>query len=116
MGAVEVTHFDISPDGSRLVVAGSFTTVNGLDRAQIAILSLQGGSVSVADWETDRFKTACKLKAGGIIRDVAFSPDSSYFVVGATGGASACAIRSAGGTHGGGIAPARDLGRPDRRR
>ena len=86
VGAVEVTHFDISPDGSRLVVVGSFTTVDGLDRAQIAMLGLQGGSVSVADWETDRFKTACKLKAGGIIRDVAFSPDSSYFVVGATGG------------------------------
>ena len=86
VGALEVTHFDIAPDGSRLVAAGSFTTVNGLDRAQIAILNLQGGSVSVANWETDRFKTACKLKVGGIIRDVAFSPDSSYFVVGATGG------------------------------
>ena len=86
VGTLEVTHFDIAPDSSRLVAVGSFTSVNGLDRAQIAMLNLQGGSVSVADWETDRFKTACKLKVGGIIRDVAFSPDGSYFVVGATGG------------------------------
>ena len=73
--------------------------------------------MSVADWETDRFKTACKLKAGGIIRDVAFSPDSSYFVVGATGGGiGLCDSISQVGRAGGGLASDRDLGRPDRRR
>ena len=86
-GALEVTHFAVSPDGRRLVAAGSFRNANGLDRDQIAMLDLTGPQVSVANWETDAFKPVCKEKAGGYIRDLAFAPDSSYFVVATTGGA-----------------------------
>ena len=85
-GPVDVTHFDVAPNGGRLVAAGGFTTVNGQDRAQLVQLDLTTTPISVANWETDGFKTTCKLKDGGNIRDVVFSPDSRYFVVGTEGG------------------------------
>ncbi len=85
-GPVEVTHFDVSPNGARVVAAGTFTTVDGLPRAQIAQLDLITHPVSVAAWSTNRFAADCKESDDGDIRDLAFSPDSKYFVVGTTGG------------------------------
>ena len=84
-GTLRVAHFDISPDGTRLVATGTFLTANGLDRAQIAMLNLTTTPVSVANWETDRFKPACSPHFDTYIRDVSFSPDGSYFVVADTG-------------------------------
>ena len=50
---------DISPDGTKMVVAGNFTKVNGLDRYQIAILDLTTSPVSVADWQTSSYGNGC---------------------------------------------------------
>ncbi len=84
-GTLRVAHFDISPDGTKLIATGTFTQVGGQDRAQIAMLNLTTTPVSVSNWETDRFKPACSPRFDTYIRDVKFSPDGSYFVVGDTG-------------------------------
>ena len=87
-GPVGVTAIDVSPDRSRLVAVGNFTTVNGLSRNQIAMVDLTAGGAAVdADWATTRYAPACSYWLNdGYARDVDFSPDGSYFVVVATGG------------------------------
>jgi hypothetical protein len=84
-GTLRVAHFDISPDGTKLVATGTFLTADGLDRAQIAMLDLTTTPVSVSSWETNSFKPACSTHFDTYIRDVKWSPDGRYFVVGDTG-------------------------------
>ncbi len=84
-GTLRVAHMAINPSGTRIVATGTFTQVNGLDRAQIAMLDLTTTPVSVANWETDRFKPACAPLFDTYTRGVDFSPDGSYFVVATTG-------------------------------
>jgi hypothetical protein len=84
-GTLRVAHFDISPDGTKLVATGTFLTADGLDRAQIAMLDLTTTPVSVSSWETDSFKPACSTHFDTYIRDVKWSPDGRYFIVGDTG-------------------------------
>ena len=84
-GTLRVAHFDISPDGTKLVATGTFLTAGGLDRAQIAMLDLTTTPVSVSSWQSDAFKPNCNPKFDTYIRDVEFSPDGSYFVLGNTG-------------------------------
>ncbi len=52
-GTLRVAHFDISPDGTKLVATGTFLTAGGLDRAQIAMLDLTTTPVSVSSWQSD---------------------------------------------------------------
>jgi hypothetical protein len=85
-GTLRVAHMAVSPDGTKMVVVGTFTLANGLDRSQIAMLNLTNIPVSVANWETDDFKAACSTKFDTDLRGVDFSPDGSYFVVADTGG------------------------------
>ena len=84
-GTLRVAHFDISPDGTKLVATGTFLTAGGQDRAQIAMLDLTTTPVSVSSWESDALKPNCNPKFDTYIRDVEFSPDGSYFVLGNTG-------------------------------
>jgi PKD repeat protein len=85
-GATTVRKIDVTPDGTRLVAVGNFKTVDGFDREQVALIDLTGPSASVANWETDRFKTPCKPKFDTVMHDVVFAPDGAYFIIGTTGG------------------------------
>ncbi len=85
-GTLRIAHMAINPAGTRLLATGTFTQVNGLDRNQIAMLNLSTPKVSVAQWQTNRFKPACAQRFDTYIRGVDFSPDGSYFVVADTGG------------------------------
>lgn len=67
----------VSPDASKLVVLGNFKKVGGLDRAQLAIVNLSGAGASVSSWQTD--VTAVNLRFF-FLRDLAISPDGTYFV------------------------------------
>jgi PKD repeat protein len=84
-GATLVEKLDISPDGTRLAAIGNFIAVAGLDRDQAAVLDLTGPTPTVANWETDRYKTACSSSFNSYVHDVEFAPDGSYFVIVATG-------------------------------
>jgi hypothetical protein len=85
-GTLRVAHMGVSPDGTKMVVVGTFTLANGEDRSQIAMLDLTTNPVSVANWETDGFKPACSATFDTDLRGVDFSPDGTYFVVADTGG------------------------------
>jgi len=76
----------VSPDGKTLMAAGNFTKVNGLARNQVAMIDVSG-TPTVADWSTDRYVAACLSSMFPFYaRDVDFSDDGSYFVIGADGG------------------------------
>jgi hypothetical protein len=84
-GISRVAKLDVTPDGTRLVAVGNFTTVAGEPREQIAILDLAPTTASLSNWATQRFVGQCAIKFDTYIRDVDISPDGSYFVVVTTG-------------------------------
>ncbi len=84
-GVGRVTKFDISPDGTKLVAVGNFTSVAGTPHDQIAMLNLTPTTATVADWTTYRYLSTCNPVFDSIIKDVDISPDGEYFVVGTTG-------------------------------
>jgi len=87
-GSTNVKRFDVTPDGSRLVAIGNFSTVGGQPHSQLAVLDTSGSTATVANWSTtrfDRINNACAAKFDSFTRDLDISPDGSYFVVSATG-------------------------------
>jgi hypothetical protein len=85
-GALSVHDLAITPDGTRLVTTGNFQHVDGLDRNQIAVLDLTTSPVTVANWQTDRFKTQCpSQKKPAWLTDVAMSPNGKWFSAVSTG-------------------------------
>ncbi len=84
-GVTHVAKLDVTPNGSRLVAIGNFTTVGGLARRQIALLDLTPTTATVSTWATFRFSTQCAAAFPTYLRDVDIAPDGSYFVVVTTG-------------------------------
>jgi hypothetical protein len=79
----------LSPDGSQAVVIGNFRKANGDLHDQIVKLSLGSSAATIANWNTKRYEAVCMPnKFDSYVRDVAYSPDGSYFVVVTTGGGS----------------------------
>ncbi|WP_433352335.1 delta-60 repeat domain-containing protein [Microtetraspora malaysiensis] len=68
----------------RLAIDGSFTTVNGLRRPQVALIDLVRGRV--ADWHTEAYAPSCMAVFPWYVRGLDFSPDGKFFVVVTTGG------------------------------
>ena len=86
-GVTRVTRIDFTPAGDRMVAVGNFSTVDGQDRNQLAMIDLTTTPASVVpNWQTNAYKPTCS-SFQYYIRDVEFSPDGSYFIVGATGAA-----------------------------
>jgi hypothetical protein len=83
-----VEHFDITPDGSRLVAVGALLKVGSVSRTQIAMFDISGPSATVTSWYTDAYKPTCMKGFDTYLRQVKFSPDGRYFVVASTGRAS----------------------------
>jgi hypothetical protein len=85
-GATNVRSMDLSPAGNRLVIAGNFSAVDGQARGQVAVLGVGGSSTTLEPWSAPAFAKPCGRGWDTYMRDVAFSPDGSYFVVATTGG------------------------------
>ncbi len=83
-----VEHFDISPDGTKLVAIGALLKSGGADRTQIAMFDVSGATAALTSWSTDAYKQPCLQGFATYLRQVKFSPDGRYFVVVATGRAS----------------------------
>jgi hypothetical protein len=83
-----VEHFDISPDGTKLVAVGALLKSGGADRTQIAMFDVSGATASLTGWSTDAYKAECMKGFDTYLRQVKFSPDGTYLVVAATGRAS----------------------------
>jgi hypothetical protein len=84
-GSTNIQKLDVTPNGSRLVVIGNFTAVATQPRVQIAMIDLSTAPATLSSWSTDGFSGACSTSFQTYMRDVEFSPDGSYFVVGDTG-------------------------------
>lgn len=80
-----IRKLDVTQDSRRLVAIGNFRQAGGLDRAQVVVVDLTTSPASVANWETDRFKDLCLARFISYTKDVDFSPDGSFFVIGDTG-------------------------------
>jgi hypothetical protein len=85
-GATSIRSMDISPDGSRLVIAGNFASIGGSPRGQLAVLDTTAAATTLSSWATQRFAQQCGPHFDSYMRDVAFAPSGSYFVVVTTGG------------------------------
>jgi WD40 repeat protein len=83
-----VEHFDISPDGTKLIAIGALLKSGGADRNQIAMFDVSGAGAALTSWSTDAYKQTCMQGFDTYLRQVKFSPDGKYFVVAATGRAS----------------------------
>ncbi len=84
-GGTQVLKMAVAPNGSRLVVIGNFTSVAGHERLQIAMIDLTGDTATLAPWATGFYTNSCNPVFNTYMRDLDFSPDSSYFVVSTTG-------------------------------
>jgi WD40 repeat protein len=88
-GTTRVMRFDATPDGSKLVVIGNFTSVGGQTRQNAAVLDLTStGGATVNGWTTDLYRYGlCSSTYDTYVYDVDVSPDGSYFVIVTTGAA-----------------------------
>ena len=84
-GSRGVTDMAMRPDGSKLVVIGNWTTVEGQSRPQIAMVDLTTPVATLDPWATSRYGTACSRSFETYMWGVTASPDGSYFAVGTTG-------------------------------
>lgn len=84
-GVLQVVKLDVTPDASRLVAIGNFSSVAGQARHQIVHVNLATSPATLADWSTTRYEQQCSPSFQTYMRDVDFSPDGSYFVVVTTG-------------------------------
>lgn len=82
----KIQYIAVSPDGTRLVATGNFTTVNGQSRRRAFMLNL-GATATLSTWHAPRFDVNCVATSRLIsAQGVDFSPDGTYFVIVATGG------------------------------
>jgi hypothetical protein len=88
LSRTRVEHFDISPDGTRLVAIGALLKSGSVERTQLAMFNVSGATAALSSWYTDAYKPECMKGFDTYLRQVKFSPDGRYFVVAATGRAS----------------------------
>jgi hypothetical protein len=88
LARTRVEHFDISPDGRKLIAIGALLRSGGYPRTQIAMFDVAGPTAALTNWYTDAYAPQCMRGFDTYLRQVKFSPDGSYFVVAATGRAS----------------------------
>ncbi len=94
-GGLSVNNFAISPDGTKLVAVGNFTTVAGQPRSRAFMADLPAGSAqqaTLSQWYYQPFTKNCNLtrpRRLAYLTDVDFSPGGGYFVFVATGHISA---------------------------
>lgn len=83
---VGVDRLAVSPDGTRVVAIGNFKLVDGQSRDQVAMWDLTTSPATLLGWHPPRYDALCSPAYDSDVRDVAFAPDSSWFVIAGTGG------------------------------
>jgi PKD repeat protein len=87
IGDGKIWRLEPSPDGRHILIGGSFSAVGGQPRGQIAKLDIApDGTPSLSPWSTTRYAPTCASSVVDSLRDISYSPDGSYFVVGTSGG------------------------------
>ena len=81
-GIGKVIKIDVTPDGSRLLATGNFTTIDGLPRAPgRPVRSHDHARDPVSPWNTTFFNSTCSSSFDSFMRDLDISPDGSFAVV-----------------------------------
>ncbi|MFD0594928.1 hypothetical protein ACFQZ4_23170 [Catellatospora coxensis] len=83
--AVKVTGMDVTPDGSKLVIMGNFSSVAGQARHQIAVVNLTTSPATLSPWTTTRYQQQCANSFPTYMRGVDISADGTWFVAVTTG-------------------------------
>ncbi len=84
-GILKVMKIDVTPDGSRLVGIGNFSSVDGLARSQAFMLNTAGTTATLSSWATTFFAPGCAHAFDSYMRDLDISPDGTYAVISTTG-------------------------------
>ena len=88
LARTRVEHFDVSPDGNRLIAVGALLKAGTAARTQIVMFETTGTTAALANWYTRAYEPVCMKGFDTYLRQVKFSPDGRYLVVAATGRAS----------------------------
>lgn len=83
--ATRVYNFSLSPDQTRLLAMGVFTSVGGQARRQIVMLDLGDSSVSVDPWYSSEFNQNCFFAEAFWLQDASWSVDGSTVYTASTG-------------------------------
>ncbi|MEU6719498.1 hypothetical protein ABZ897_49245 [Nonomuraea sp. NPDC046802] len=82
----QVKVYALAVSRDRLVVDGSFTTLDGHSRPQLGLIDIGGATARVAPWRTEAYAPKCAPAFPSYVRGLDFSPDGGYFAVVTTGG------------------------------
>ncbi|HEX4018595.1 MAG TPA: PKD domain-containing protein [Frankiaceae bacterium] len=75
----------LSPDGTKLLVMGDFTSVAGQQRQQIFMLDLGAASATLDPWYSSEFNQFCDVSEPFYLQDASWSPDMSKIYTASTG-------------------------------
>jgi hypothetical protein len=81
-----IYRFSVSPDQTKLVVIGNFTSIDSQSREQAAMFNLESTSATLAPWNSHYLYQNCFSSLAWYMRDIDWSEDGSYFVLVSTGG------------------------------
>jgi hypothetical protein len=83
--STQVFNTALSPDGSKLLVMGVFTSVGGQGRRQIFMLDLGADDATVNAWYSPEFDQNCHIVAPFWLQDASWSPDQNTIYIATTG-------------------------------
>lgn len=72
--------------GSRMLIEGVFTSINGKPRQQIAMLNLGRKHASLNGWTSREFRRACRVQESFYVRSAAWGPNDGTVYIATTGG------------------------------
>jgi hypothetical protein len=83
--ATKIYNQQLSPDGTRELVEGVFTSIGGQPRRQVAMLDLGTAQATTSAWYAPEFDSNCAANLPFYAQDAAWAPDGSSIYVGTTG-------------------------------
>lgn len=84
-GGTRIHNMSPSPDGTAVILSGTFTSVGGQHHEQLVRLNLTPGAPTVSAWEPTELEMHCAGVEPYYARDAAWSPDGSTIYTGTTG-------------------------------
>ncbi|MDW3212833.1 MAG: PKD domain-containing protein [Ilumatobacteraceae bacterium] len=84
-GVGKVIKIETTPDAGRMLITGNFTSIEGVERDQVALIDLSTTPATVSDWQTDWYAAECASAFDSYTRDLDISADGAYAIVVTTG-------------------------------